>query len=82
MYNIGACHRITPKIGSHIAVKSSSKNKNLRAIISKKIDEMTYLVHYTDYGHMEQVKMINIFILPHKFRMVFIFYFYIQNVYI
>jgi len=64
----GTCHRMIPKIGSHIAVKSISKNKILRAIVSKKIDEVTYLVHYTDYGHMENVKTINIFVLPHKFR--------------
>lgn len=38
-----------------------------RAIIIKKIDNMTYLVYYLDYGYEECVKTENIFFLSYRF---------------
>ncbi|XP_060862617.1 uncharacterized protein LOC132939463 [Metopolophium dirhodum] len=61
-------HRIqTPKIGERVAVKSLSKKTFVRATISKKINDTTYLVHYIDYGDKEYVKAINIFQLDSRF---------------
>ncbi|XP_060839176.1 uncharacterized protein LOC132920645 isoform X2 [Rhopalosiphum padi] len=63
-----AYHRKTPKIGEKVAVKSASKNKFVRATISKKVNDTTYSVYYIDCGDKEYVKANNIFLLPHRFR--------------
>ncbi|XP_025196064.1 uncharacterized protein LOC112595166 [Melanaphis sacchari] len=63
-----AYQKKTPKIGEKVGVKSPSKNKFVRATISKKVNDTTYSVYYIDYGDKEYVKANNIFLLPYRFR--------------
>jgi len=74
---LGLYNKKTPKIGEKVAVKSPSKNKFTRAIISKKVNDTTYSVYYVDYGDKENVKAINIFLLPYRFRYVCFFFMFI-----
>lgn len=58
-------------IGEIVGALSTLDDGFYRGKILKKIDDATYLIHYIDFGDIDNVPISNIFGIPNDFMVIF-----------
>lgn len=57
-------------IGEIVGAQSILDDGFYRGKVIRKIDDITYLIHYIDFGDLDNVSISNIFEIPHDFMVI------------